>query len=195
MAKWNDETSFFKASGNPFGLVDAVLLDQPDRRAHTSGVARRAKVFGRICSELDRVELYQAAVLHDVGYGVAVKDTGMHAIDGARFLKKAGFSSRVCALVAHHSFAALEAELRGLSEELGEWSDERTSVRDALWWADMTTGPSGEAMEVHDRMREIENRYGSGSLIANFIREAGPELIGAVERTEALLVAANLKVT
>jgi hypothetical protein len=36
--------------------------------------------------------------------------------------------------VAHHSCATLEAELRGLSDELAEFEDEKTALRDTLWW-------------------------------------------------------------
>jgi hypothetical protein len=51
-------------------------------------------------------------VLHDIGYGHV--DTRLHAVDGARFLARQGFSAVVCHLVAHHTASTVEAEERGL---------------------------------------------------------------------------------
>jgi hypothetical protein len=97
--------------------------------------------------------------------------------------------------VAHHSYAYREAELRGLSAALAEWEDEETSLRDALWWADMTTTPDGDKTNVRDRIEEIQKRYGPEDLVTLFIRQAKPELVAAVERTEERLRAAGVDYT
>ena len=55
-----------------------------------------------------RAELVAAAVLHDIGYSHV--DTGLHALDGARFLAGLGFSRVVCNLVVHHTASTFEAE-------------------------------------------------------------------------------------
>lgn len=60
-------------------------------------------------------------------------------------------------------------------------------MRDALWWADMTTTPDGKSINVHDRIEEIQKRYGPEDLVTFFIRQAKAELVGAVERTEERL--------
>jgi hypothetical protein len=96
------------------------------------------------------------------------------------------------ALVAHHSCAYREAELRGLSAELAEWVDEETPLRDALWWADMTTSPDGEPVSFNERLKEIQDRYGQQDVVTFFIRQAEPELRAAVQRTEARLRAAGI---
>jgi hypothetical protein len=62
--------------------------------------------------------------------------------------------------------------------------DEKTALRDALWWADMTTTPDGRPTNIHDRIEEIQKRYGPEDLVTFFIRQAKPELMAAVERTE-----------
>jgi hypothetical protein len=136
--------------------------------------------------------LVTAAILHDIGYAPTLAITGFHALDGARFLRIQGCPERLCALVAYHSCAYKEAELRGLSFELTEWSDEETVLRDALWWADMTTTPDGEPTNVYDRVEEIQRRYGPDDLVTAFIGQAKPELVAAVERTEERLRAAGL---
>ncbi|WP_232376966.1 hypothetical protein [Amycolatopsis aidingensis] len=70
--------------------------------------------------------------------------------------------------------------------------DEESSLRDALWWADMTTGPDGEVTTVDQRLSEIQERYGPQDVVTFFVRQARPELVAAVERTEERLRAAGI---
>ncbi|WP_394622175.1 HD domain-containing protein [Lentzea sp. JNUCC 0626] len=164
-----------------------LAVELPRRWAHVQGVAYRARIVSAVLPGLDGDLLMAAAYLHDIGYSSMLAETGFHPLDGARFLKEKGVEGRLCALIAHHSCAYREAELRGLSAELAEWTDERTLVRDALWWADMTTTPDGEKTTVHDRIEEIQKRYGPEDLVTYFIRQAKGELVSAVERTESRL--------
>jgi hypothetical protein len=141
---------------------------------------------------LDGRLLEAAAALHDFGYTPEIAHSGFHPLDGARHLQELRADGRLVALVAHHSCAYREAELRGLSAELAEWVDEETPLRDALWWADMTTSPDGVVVSFDERVKEIQERYGPEDLVTFFIRQAEPELRGAVERTEARLRAAGI---
>jgi hypothetical protein len=174
-------------------LAAALLVAElPQRWRHVAaagGEAQRiADVFGG-----DGAELVAAAWLHDVGYASELADTGFHPVDGARFLRAGGWPARVCGLVAHHSGAVHEAELRRLGAELAEFGDEGpTPVRDALWYCDLTTGPAGERVAVDARLREIGERYGAGDVVARSVELAAPELVGAVERTRVRLRAAGL---
>jgi len=156
------------------------------------GVAKRTGRVAGLFVKGDQELLTAAAVLHDVGYAPDLASTGFHPLDGARYLQQEGFPARLCALVAHHSCAYREAELRGLSAELAAWEDEESAVRDALWWADMTTTPDGEPTTVAERISEIQERYGPEDLVTFFIRQAKPELVATVERTEERLRAAGL---
>jgi hypothetical protein len=155
-------------------------------------VAGRAQVAAPLFTPTDHELLEAAALLHDIGYSPNVAHTGFHPLDGARHLRDTGADRRLCALVAHHSYAYREAEIRGLSAELAEWVDEETPLRDALWWADMTTSPDGHLITFDDRIKEIQDRYGPQDVVTFFIRQAEPELRGAVERTEARLRAAGM---
>ncbi|SDL62948.1 hypothetical protein SAMN04488074_112110 [Lentzea albidocapillata subsp. violacea] len=48
---------------------------------------------------------------------------------------------------------------------------------------------------MHDRIEEIQKRYGPDDLVTFFIRQAKPELVAAVERTEERLRAAGVDYT
>ncbi|MDG4778690.1 HD domain-containing protein [Micromonospora sp. WMMD961] len=116
----------------------------PRRWSHVQAVAAKAdRLSGAVPSE-DREVLVAAAWLHDVGYSPDLVDTGFHSLDGGRWLRRERFNERIAALVAHHSCAWLEADERGLGEDLAaEFVREETAVTDALCCADMTTGPDG----------------------------------------------------
>lgn len=158
----------------------------PRRWTHVQAVAARAAEVAPVMGGTDGVVLVAAAWLHDIGYAPGAVNTGLHALDGARFLRAQGaVDERVTALVAHHSAAMLEAELRGLADQLAaDFDQESSRVADALWYCDMTTGPDGQRMTAHERFAEIQSRYGRGHVVTEFITRAGPELTAAVTRTE-----------
>jgi hypothetical protein len=121
-------------------------------------------------------------------------DTGLHALDGARWLRTVGVDERIASLVAHHSCAWLEAEERGLGEILArEFGRESSAAADALCYTDMTTGPDGQDLDVHDRLAEIRSRYGADHVVTRFILRAEPEIVGAVKQTERRLSAHGLR--
>jgi hypothetical protein len=113
-----------------------------------------------------------------------VIDTGFHPLDGARYLAGLGAPERAVNLVARHSYAILEAELRGVGRRLAVFPDEGGVLRDALWYCDLTTSPDGESVGARERIAEIKERYGPGDIVTRFIAEGTSELLAAVERTE-----------
>lgn len=153
----------------------------PRRWTHVRSAAAEAK---RIALAFDDGELLvTAAVLHDIGYAPGLAITRFHPLDGARFLQKQNAPARLSALIARHSCAIHEAELRGCATGLAEFPDEETPLRDALWYCDMVTGPDGQRLTVDDRLAEIRSRYGPESLVGRFLDVARPELVAAVDRT------------
>lgn len=159
----------------------------PRRWAHVQAVASRAAAAAPTLRD-DAALLVCAAWLHDIGYAPSVAETGFHSLDGARLVKKLCDDGRLAALVAHHSGAAVEAALRGLSGPLhAEFAREHSAVADALWWADLTTGPAGESVTVTERLAEIERRYGPNHLVTTSISHAKAELFGSVRRTQQLV--------
>ncbi|MHA6631617.1 HD domain-containing protein [Pseudonocardia sichuanensis] len=141
-------------------------------------------------NDADRHLLVVAAWWHDLGYAPSLHSTGCHQIDGARFLAAEGYPERLCALVAHHSAATCEAEERGYLAALQAWPQEDGAVADALWMADMTTGPTGLRLDYSDRLTEILQRYEPDSVVARAMRRAEPAIRGAIDRTRQRMLAA-----
>jgi hypothetical protein len=163
----------------------------PRRWAHTRGVAERATEVGQHLRE-DAGLLIAAATLHDVGYAPRLAVTGFHPLDGARFLRdEHGADERLVRLVANHSFALLEAEERGLRDELASEFPllEEPLLVDALVYCDMTTTPDGARTSARERIAEIISRYGADSVVGRFIRRAAPEILSSVQRVETALAA------
>ncbi|MFE3443571.1 HD domain-containing protein [Nocardia sp. NPDC059180] len=155
------------------------------RRAHSLAVGRRMEsVAGLLPPDL-RGDAVTAAYLHDVGYGHP--DLGFHPIDGARLLRSLGYSPVVCHLVAFHTAAEVEAEVRGL--DAGIFDEFQLSgvaglekAEDFLWWSDLSTGPNGEDFTVDERLDEILRRYEPGNVVHSAITKAEPRLRAVAQR-------------
>jgi hypothetical protein len=129
--------------------------------------------------------------MHDIGYAPELVSTGLHAIDGARWLR-AGGRERLARLVAHHSGARFEAAGRGLGPAMAAFDREDSPTADALTYCDLTTSPTGAHVSVQERLTDIERRYGDGHPVRAAMRQATPSLLAAVRRTEARLAAVGL---
>ncbi|MFC0526254.1 HD domain-containing protein [Phytohabitans kaempferiae] len=175
------------------GLAGALLAEElPRRWSHVQAVGAKAAQVSVVLEESDRDVLVAAAWLHDVGYAAPLAGTGFHPLDGARWLRSRGLDDRVACLVAHHTCALLEADERGLAEELAaEFECEESATADALWYCDATTGPDGQDLNVLDRLDEIRARYGPDALVTRFIDRAQPQIVGAVQRTAKRLAEAD----
>jgi HD domain len=166
-----------------------LLAPVDTRWPHVQGVRRRAEVLAKGFTWGDRDLLVRATLLHDIGYAPDVRDTGLHALDGARWLRAHGASERLCSLVAFHSCAEIEADERGLRSTLDEdFIAEESRVADALTAADMMTGPAGDEMDVHARLAEVLVRYPENHEVHKAILRAGPRLVGSVRRDCARVV-------
>ncbi len=157
----------------------------PRRWAHVQGVAARARSLAPVLG--DDADLLQAAAwLHDIGYVPGLAVTGLHALDGARYLRDFHQAdAMLCRLVAHHSCAIVEAEERGLADVLGpEFEPAPYVLSSVLTCCDMTTSPNGELVPVDRRLAEIHDRYGRGHLVSRSIQRATPMILRAVEQVQ-----------
>ena len=167
--------------------IDSLLSALTEqRRAHSLGVGRKAELAQQLAPTHLREAVVTAAYLHDVGYGHV--ETGFHPIDGAMLLEELGYAPEVCHLVAYHSASVVEAHVRGLDPRIFDRftvvNDGLDTALDVLWWADMTTGPTGESLTVDERLAEIRSRYGPDDLVTTSIDRAEPLLVAAVHRVE-----------
>jgi HD domain len=158
----------------------------PRRWRHVRSVARRARWVAKELSLSD--DLVAAAWLHDIGYAPELVETGFHPLDGARYLRRRGVDAQVVSLVAHHSCAYIEADVRGLGSALAsEFPPADPALSDALLYCDMTTGPDGDFVRPADRLVEIRGRYGPDHEVTRFVERAPPEILTTAGRVEQLL--------
>lgn len=158
---------------------------------HVQAVVTRAQELSGAVEAHEQDTLVAAAWLHDIGYSPDVGDTGLHPLDGARYLHAERWPVAVVNLVAHHSAARYEAAERGLSAELAAFPFEPSALQDALDTADLTTGPDGQALSFEERMDEIARRYPADDPVSRFWRKARRVEAEAVARTMQRLEAAQ----
>lgn len=157
----------------------------PRRWRHVRSVARRARW---VAQQLVLPDLEMAPWPHDIGYAPELVDTGFHPLDGPRYLRSIGMRGQVVSLVAYHSCAPIEAEVRGLSAELkAEFDPGDPQLADALLYCDMTTGPDGDYVRPAERLIEIRGRYGPDHEVTRFVQLATPEILATAGRVEKLL--------
>jgi putative nucleotidyltransferase with HDIG domain len=163
-------------------LAQALLREPlPRRWAHVQGVAARARSLAPVLGA-DADLLEAAAWLHDIGYAPGLAATGLHALDGARYLRDAQHADAMLSrLVAHHSYVIIEADERGLADVLSlEFERPPDDLSAALTYCDMTTSPGGKLVVVERRLAEIHQRYGPGHLVSRSIQHATPMILHAV---------------
>lgn len=165
-------------------LAEAYLAQLPRRWAHTIGVAEAADRLSLVLPVVMRPAAVAGAWLHDVGYAPSIAATGFHPLDGARFLREQGLPCVVVALVAHHTGAGVEADERGMSEELAQIPTPPRRLLDVLTCADLTTGPTGRPVRAQERIAEILTRYPPGHPVHRAVTRSEPDLLAAVERVQ-----------
>jgi hypothetical protein len=161
-------------------LADERIGALGARWEHVGAVGRMADALvsdGRL-----PVEVGCAAWLHDIGYGPCLVVTGFHPLDGARFLRAQGAPEVVVSLVAYHSGAVIEADERGLADELSEFPRPPESDLDALTLLDMSTGPDGASVDPVDRIAEILRRYDPDSPVHRAVTRSRDDLLAACDR-------------
>ncbi|MCX5042361.1 HD domain-containing protein [Aldersonia sp. NBC_00410] len=165
-------------------LTRRLLVDDPARVEHISGVAARAVALSGTVDVGDRDTLVATAWLHDLGYAQDLKDIGFHPINGARYLRARGWPPLVCELVAHHSGARFVAAVRGFDAELAEFGFVQDALTDALTIADQTSGPHGQTVTVDQGLRDMLDRHGPDSPNARAHPQREPYIRAALARVE-----------
>lgn len=167
----------------------AALLGVDSRRlAHSARAAQQVAEIAPLLPDPWQSVIQDAAWLHDIGYSEDVAETGLHALDGARWLNRHDWPNEVCQLVAWHTSAEHEAELRGLTSELeAEFERPHPLAAAGLTWADLTSSPSGDVWTPEQRLAEVLVRYPPDSVVHRATVSALPTLRAAVKEIEARL--------
>jgi hypothetical protein len=176
-------------------LGERLLAPLGRRWRHVEGVARRAGTLSSLASADERPAVVTAAWLHDVGYAPAIVVTGLHPLDGARYLRSEGWPELVVCLVAHHTGAEVEAEERGLSRELAEFDRPPEPLLDLVTTADLTTSPDGEEVDPEQRLAEIVHRYAPDDPVHRAVTRSTPSLLAAADRVTRRLWQVHLSLS
>ena len=133
-------------------LARALLQEPSPAAAHVQGVTARARGLAPVLGA-DAGLLEAAAWLHDIGRAPGLAITGLHALDGARYLRGAQHApAMLCRLVAYHSCAIIEAGERGLADVLNlKFEPAPQTLSSVLTYCDMTTSPDGEPVPAETR--------------------------------------------
>jgi len=173
-------------AGAAAAWAQELLVGQPERWAHTCGVARVAAEIAARIPGLDDDLLVAAAWVHDIGYAPALAETGFHHLDGAAALVATG-ELQLAGLVAHHTSGDDEAEARGLSAQLLSFEAPNGLMAAALAYCDLRADPQGVPTELVARVAEVQVRYGPSHPVTRGLLAALPRLRGQVDLVEALL--------
>ena len=145
------------------------------------GPARARSLAPVLGADADLLEA--AAWLHDIGYAPILASTGLHQLDGARYLRDAQHAdAMLCRLVATTPApSSRPPNADSPSPEL-VFAPAPDVLASALTCCDMTTSPDGQPVPVEGRLAEIHDRYGPGHLVSRSIRRATPMILCAVEQ-------------
>ena len=157
-------------------LAEGLLaVSLPRRFAHVKGVAAAGPRLVR--SGLQPPSVSVAGMLHDIGYAPPIVETGFHPQDGARRMRRIGCDESIVNLVAHHTRAAIEAEIGGLGHILrDEFPFDPSLPHDELCFCDMTTSADGEPTTVDERIASIRERRADDVPVMAFLDQGEVEL-------------------
>ncbi|MCF4122022.1 HD domain-containing protein [Antribacter sp. KLBMP9083] len=179
------------SSQEAVAMLDDALPAGSDRLSHTLAVGRRAQLVTERLTVRRASLVVAAAYLHDVGYADVAVDTGAHQVDGARYLRGLGYDDDLCRLVAHHTFARIEARNQGLGQALEHEfpmpDGDLAELSDLVTYCDLTTSHRGEPTTVDSRLADVFTRYEPGHVVERSMREAEPLARALVDRIRARL--------
>lgn len=161
-------------------LAAELLRRVGDRWRHVERVAATVGEFARQGSV--ESNLLPAAWLHDIGYAPDLVQTGMHAIDGALFLDRAGAPPEIVSLVAFHTGAEFEAEERGLVDALTQFDRPEQEDLDLLILADLLSDSAGERVSLPERFDGIFGRYEPQDPVYRAVTRSRPYLEECAKR-------------
>lgn len=169
-------------------FINEVFAGEPQRLRHLLVIAELVRQSARDINELnpgmnvDEVLAYCAALVHDIGYIDAARQTGFHPLDGYNFLCRHG-APQLARRIAGHSSSPEEAVLLGFT--LPEYEEDIVAKLITYW--DMQVKQGGEIAGYDERRQDIVQRYGEESVIARAHGLALPRIKQIIEEIDRLL--------
>ena len=136
--------------------------------AHCRIAARCAEKIAGATEEMDADKAYVLGLLHDIGRKFGIGHL-RHVVDGYSYMNSLGYDE-VAQVCLTHSFSG-----RTVDDYIGDFDatkEEEELIREKLWIVEMDqydeliqlcdalAGTKG-ALDVEERMMDVENRYGS----------------------------------
>ncbi|WP_245577025.1 HAD-IIB family hydrolase [Maridesulfovibrio zosterae] len=149
------------------------------RLAHMRQACRTAK---RIVSQMNydkelSDKIIIAALFHDIGYSEKLAKTGFHPLDGAAYLAHCGAPEDVIEAVLWHSSTPLEIqnlpEIKVYYDKFPVPDLENILIR-TVCYCDFRTSPLGESFSFGQRIVELKNRFGTGSIAPAIAKKTLP---------------------
>lgn len=117
-----------------------------DRLRHSLSVANKMRELAKDKAGVNSDDAFILGLLHDIGYQFT-ENTGEHAKVGGEILRNQGYNYWK------------EVYYHGIPQE-----DFDSTMLQLLNYADMTIGPTGNELTIEERILDISNRYGKGSI-------------------------------
>jgi len=160
-------------------LARHLLGHDPRRLRHVAGTARAAGFVAAHVTEVHEDVILAAAWLHDIGHAGHLVRSGFHPLDGALYLREAGWDEDVVGLVAHHSHSRVVADHLGIGSELALFEAVDSLDADTLTFADVIAGSNGQGVSASKGLAQILNPPRDAQALPQEVRESRYALLTA----------------
>lgn len=169
-------------------FVATCLEDDPARLKHVYRVAEKVRETAIRLNrrhpemQIDENLAYCAGLLHDIGYNKKIAQTGLHPLDGCRFLEEQGYPL-LGELILGHGCAPEQATMRGLA---GVTVSHHIIAKLVTYW-DMHVKMDGELVSYEERMRDMVARLGADALLVRAQKMGDNRIRAIIQEIDELL--------
>lgn len=175
-------------------LLGKHISPETNRYKHILGVVNRLQdLLPKLpISNQQRIELLNAAFLHDIGYSDQLNKLSFHPLDGAIYAQRIGYAKPVVSAVLFHSCAYDQMKMyrNDLSEYMErnylDLTDEDLFFIKVITYCDLHTSPTGENITLDYRISEVVDRYGVDHDVSKFMLACEPKFRKIVDKINLL---------
>ena len=159
-------------------ILSRYFKNEDDRLLHIFGVVEEMQTLIKDLRLSDQMakDLITIAYLHDIGYSIQNQCTHYHPLDGALFCYNHQMPKNIQTAVLLHSGA--EKDVCDMRPYYAPFYKQYIStLRDDEWfyaklitYCDIHRDSKGRKVSVHERLEEIEYRYGKNHIVSRLNR-------------------------